>query len=211
MNEGIQSFGSQNNEENKSSEKLSHESCVLFKVLLLILIVINIFMLMFFGLNQTVLFIASVTLIIRMFIGLQNNRPQYFANCLFMFNMCFACHVIKIIFRFILTYFTIKKEHDITNLKDMNIIVTESILWIPGFDIKLNGIWSLIILIAFMVYWAVLIALFENKRDCFNYQDQKEYEEYLSLINAFYKLPKQLQVVNNQEEEKKDENNLNIS
>ena len=166
---------------------------------------------MFFGLNQTVLFIASVTLIIRMFIGLHNNRPQYFVNCLFMFNMCFACHVIKIIFRFILTYFTIKKEHDISNLKDMNIIVTESILWIPGFDIKLNGIWSLIILIAFMVYWAVLIALFENKRDCFNYQDQKEYEEYLSLINAFYKLPKQLQVVNNQEEEKKDENNLNIS
>ena len=123
MNEGIQSFGSQNNEENKSSEKLSHENCVLFKVLLLILIVINIFMLMFFGLNQTVLFIASVTLIIRMFIGLHNNRPQYFVNCLFMFNMCFACHVIKIIFRFILTYFTIKKEHDISNLKDMNIIL----------------------------------------------------------------------------------------
>ena len=138
MNEGIQSLGSQSNEENKSSEKLSHESCVLFKVLLLILIVINIFMLMFFGLNQTVLFIASVTLIIRMFIGLQNNRPQYFVNCLFMFNMCFACHVIKIIFRFILTYFTIKKEHDISNLKDMNIIVTESILWISCFDIKLN-------------------------------------------------------------------------
>ena len=211
MNEGIESLGNQSNEENKSSERLSHEFCVLFKVLLLILIVINIFMLMFFGLNQTVLFIASVTLIIRMFIGLHNNRPQYFVNCLFMFNMCFACHVIKIIFRFILTYLTIKKEHDIANLKDMNIIVTESILWIPGFDIKLNGIWSLIILIAFMIYWAVLIALFENKRDCFNYQDQKEYEEYLSLINAFYKLPKQLQVVNNQEEEKKDENNLNIS
>ena len=211
MSEMIGSLGNQNNNENKFSQELSKEYCVLFKVLLLILIVINIFMLLFFGLNQVILFIATITLIIRMFIGLQNKRPKYFVDCLFMFNMCFACHVIKIIFRFILTYFTIKKEHDITNLKDMNIIVTESILWIPGFDIKLNGIWSLIILIAFMVYWAVLIALFENKRNCFNYQDQKEYEEYLSLINAFYKLPKQLQVVNNQEEEKKDENNLNIS
>ena len=212
MSEMIGSLGNQNNNENKFSQELSKEYCVLFKVLLLVLIVINIFMLLFFGLNQVILFIATITLIIRMFIGLQNKRPKYFVDCLFMFNMCFACHVIKIIFRFILTYFTIKKEHDITNLKDMNIIVTESILWIPGFDIKLNGIWSLIILIAFMVYWAVLIALFENKRNCFNYQDQKEYEEYLSLINEFYKLPKQKPaVVNNQEEEKKDENNLNIS
>ena len=40
MNEGIESLGNQSNEENKSSERLSHEYCVLFKVLLLILIVI---------------------------------------------------------------------------------------------------------------------------------------------------------------------------
>ena len=93
----------------------------------------------------------------------------------------------------------------------MNIIETKKILWIPGFDIKLNGIWTLIILIAFMVYWAILIALFERKRNYFNYQDQKEYEEYLSLINEFYKLPKQKPIVNNQEEDKRDENNLNIS
>ena len=211
MSEMIGSFGNQNNNENKFSQELSQEYCVLFKVLLLILIVINIFMLLFFGLNQVILFIATITLIIRMFIGLQNKRPKYFVDCLFMFNMCFACHIIKIIFRYIMTYFTIKRENDISNLKDMNIIETKKILWIPGFDIKLNGIWTLIILIAFMVYWAILIALFERKRNYFNYQDQKEYEEYLSLINAFYKLPKQLQVVNNQEEEKKDENNLNIS
>ena len=168
-------------------------------------------MLLFFGLNQVILFIATITLIIRMFIGLQNKRPKYFVDCLFMFNMCFACHIIKIIFRYIMTYFTIKRENDISNLKDMNIIESKKILWIPGFDIKLNGIWTLIILIAFMIYWAILIALFERKRNYFNYQDQKEYEEYLSLINEFYKLPKQKQVVNNQEEDKRDENNLNIS
>ena len=211
MSEMIGSLGNQNNNENKFSQELSHEYCVLFKVLLLILIVINIFMLLFFGLNQVILFIATITLIIRMFIGLQNKRPKYFVDCLFMFNMCFACHIIKIIFRYIMTYFTIKRENDISNLKDMNIIETKKILWIRGFDIKLNGIWTLIILIAFMVYWAILIALFERKRNYFNYQDQKEYEEYLSLINEFYKLPKQKPVVNNQEEDKRDENNLNIS
>ena len=207
----IGSLGNQNNNENKFSQELSQEYCVLFKVLLLILIVINIFILFFFGLNQVILFIATMTLIIRMFIGLQNKRPKYFVDCLFMFNMCFACHIIKIIFRYIMTYFTIKRENDISNLKDMNIIETKKILWIPGFDIKLNGIWTLIILIAFMIYWAILIALFERKRNYFNYQDQKEYEEYLSLINEFYKLPKQKPVVNNQEEDKRDENNLNIS
>ena len=211
MSEMIGSLGNQNNNENKFSQELSQEYCVLFKVLLLILIVINIFMLLFFGLNQVILFIATITLIIRMFIGLQNKRPKYFVDCLFMFNMCFACHIIKIIFRYIMTYFTIKRENDISNLKDMNIIETKKILWIPGFDIKLNGIWTLIILIAFMIYWAILIALFESKRNYFNYQDQKEYEEYLSLINEFYKLPKQKPVVNNQEEDKRDENNLNIS
>ena len=207
----IGSLGNQNNNENKFSQELSQEYCVLFKVLLLILKVINIFMLLFFGLNHVILFIATITLIIRMFIGLQNKRPKYFVDCLFMFNMCFACHIIKIIFRYIMTYFTIKRENDISNLKDMNIIETKKILWIPGFDIKLNGIWTLIILIAFMIYWAILIALFERKRNYFNYQDQKEYEEYLSLINEFYKLPKQKPVANNQEEDKRDENNLNIS
>ena len=72
-------------------------------------------------------------------------------------------------------------------------------------DIKLDGIWTLIILILFMVYWAILIALFESKRNCFNYQDQKEYEEYLALINEYYKLPKQIPIANNQEEIKKEE------
>ena len=51
----------------------------------------------------------------------------------------------------------------------------------------------------------------KEKENYFNYQDQKEYEEYLSLINEFYKLPKQKPVVNNQEDDKRDENNLNIS
>lgn len=199
MSERTDAIGNQNN------EGLSPGYSVVFKILLIILMIINIFMLMFFGLNQVILFVVSMTLMIRMFIGLQNKRPQYFINCLFMFNWSFVCNLIKIIFRYLLTYFTIKKQYDISKLKDMNIIETESILWIPGFDIKLDGIWTLIILILFMVYWAILIALFESKRNCFNYQDQKEYEEYLALINEYYKLPKQIPIANNQEEIKKEE------
>ena len=204
MNERTDAIGNQNNEIS-SSEGLSPGYSLVFKILLIILMIINIFMLMFFGLNQVILFVVSMTLMIRMFIGLQNKRPQYFINCLFMFNWSFVCNLIKIIFRYLLTYFTIKKQYDISKLKDMNIIETESILWIPGFDIKLDGIWTLIILILFMVYWAILIALFESKRNCFNYQDQKEYEEYLALINEYYKLPKQIPIANNQEEIKKEE------
>ena len=204
MSERTDDIGNQNNEIS-SSEGLSPGYNLLFKILLIILMIINIFMLMFFGLNQVILFVVSMTLMIRMFIGLQNKRPQYFINCLFMFNWSFVCNLIKIIFRYLLTYFTIKKQYDISKLKDMNIIETESILWIPGFDIKLDGIWTLIILILFMVYWAILIALFESKRNCFNYQDQKEYEEYLALINEYYKLPKQIPIANNQEEIKKEE------
>ena len=201
MSERIDSLGNENNNENSLNLELSQGFCLLFKLLLIILMIINVFTLMFFGMNQMILFVVTMTLMIRMFIGLQNKRPQYFINCLFMFNMSFACHIIKIVFRYIMTYFVFKKQYDITNLKDMNIIETETILWIPGFDIKLNGIWTLIILIIFMVYWAVLIILFENKRNCFNYQDQFEYEEYLALINQYNKLPKQVDINNNNQEE----------
>ena len=201
MSERIDSLGNENNNENSLNLELSQGFCLLFKLLLIILMIINVFILMFFGMNQMILFIVTMTLMIRMFIGLQNKRPQYFINCLFMFNMSFACHIIKIVFRYIMTYFVFKKQYDITNLKDMNIIETETILWIPGFDIKLNGIWTLIILIIFMVYWAVLIILFEKKRNCFNYQDQFEYEEYLALINQYNKLPKQVDINNNNQEE----------
>lgn len=201
MSERIDSLGNENNNENSLNLELSQGFCLLFKLLLIILMIINVFILMFFGMNQMILFIVTMTLMIRMFIGLQNKRPQYFINCLFMFNMSFACHIIKIVFRYIMTYFVFKKQYDITNLKDMNIIETETILWIPGFDIKLNGIWTLIILIIFMVYWAVLIILFEKKRNCFNYQDQFEYEEYLALINQYNKLPKQIDINNNNQEE----------
>ena len=180
------------NKENYSAfSELSNTYCLIFKILLIILIIINIFMLMFFGLDNIILFIASLTLIIRMFIGLQENKPQYFINSLFLFNMNFVCHLIKIIFRYVMTYFVYDKEYDINNIRDMNIIETTSILWIPGFDIKLDGMWTLIILILFMIYWAILIALFEKKRDYFNKEDPKEYEEYLNLINEYYRLPKQ--------------------
>ena len=192
----------ENNNENTLNKNISSGYLLTFKILLIIHLITNIFMLMFFGMNQVVLFVTNTTLIIRMFIGLHKHIYKYFINCWFLFNMSFVFHIIKIIFRFILTYFIYKNEYEISNLKDMNIIETESILWIPGFDIKLNGMWTLIILILFMIYWAVLIILFESKRNCFNIFDQKEYDEYLALINEYYKLPRKVQISNAQEEAK---------
>ena len=192
----------ENNNENTLNKNISSGYLLTFKILLIIHLITNIFMLMFFGMNQVVLFVITTTLIIRMFIGLHKHIYKYFINCLFLFNMSFVFHIIKIIFRFILTYFIYKNEYEISNLKDMNIIETESILWIPGFDIKLNGMWTLIILVLFMIYWAILIILFESKRNCFNIFDQKEYDEYLALINEYYKLPRKVQISNAQEEAK---------
>ena len=189
------------NNENSIEKNISVGYLLTFQILLIFHLIINIFMFMFFGMNQIVLFVITTTLIIRMFIGLNKQIYKYFINCLFLYNMSFVCHIIKIIFRFLLTYFTYKKENDITNLKDMNIIETESILWIPGFDIKLNGMWTLIILICFMIYWAILIILFQSKKNCFNIFDQKEYDTYLALINEYYKLPKKVIISNSQEQE----------
>ena len=189
------------NNENSIEKNISAGYLLTFQILLIFHLIINIFMFMFFGMNQIVLFVITTTLIIRMFIGLNKQIYKYFINCLFLYNMSFVCHIIKIIFRFLLTYFTYKKENDITNLKDMNIIETESILWIPGFDIKLNGMWTLIILICFMIYWAILIILFQSKKNCFNIFDQKEYDTYLALINEYYKLPKKVIISNSQEQE----------
>ena len=189
------------NNENSIEKNISAGYLLTFQILLIFHLIINIFMFMFFGMNQIVLFVITTTLIIRMFIGLHKQIYKYFINCLFLYNMSFVCHIIKIIFRFLLTYFTYKKENDITNLKDMNIIETESILWIPGFDIKLNGMWTLIILICFMIYWAILIILFQSKKNCFNIFDQKEYDTYLALINEYYKLPKKVIISNAQEQE----------
>ena len=193
----------ENNNENISViNNISDGYLLTFKILLIVHFITNIFMLMFFGMNQVVLFVVTIILEIRMFIGLHKKIYKYFINCLFLFNMSFACHIIKIIFRYILTCFIYKNQNDITNLRDMNIIETESILWIPGFDIKLDGMWTLIILILFMIYWAILIALFESKRNCFDIFDQKEYDEYLTLINEYYKLPRNVEIPKIQEEQK---------
>ena len=169
-----------------STEELSFAYAITFKILLIIQMIIFIFMLLLFGLNHLILFVISITVAIRMFIGINNQRPNYFIKSLFLFIMSFICHVIKIIFRFILTYFIYKNKENISDLRDMNIIETNNILWIKGFDIKLNGLWSMIILILFMIYWIILIILFEIKKKCFNYIDEKETEVYTSLINQYY-------------------------
>jgi len=176
-----------NNQNKLLEEGLSPTYIILFKILLIIHIIIIFIMFVFFGLNHLVLFVVSMTVTIRMYLGVKNKNSNYFIKGLFLFILCFIFHAIKIIFRFILTYFIYKNKENISNLKDMNIIVTETILWIKGFDIKLNGIVSIIIIIIFMAFWFVLIILFEIKKKNFNYPpDEKEKEIYINLINNYY-------------------------
>ena len=167
-------------------EELSSGYALTFKILLIIHIIILFAMFVFFGLNHLVLFTASTTIAIRMFLGVKNRRPNYFKKGLFFYIMCFVFHIIKIIFRFLITFFVYKFRDDIDNLKNMNIIETKKILWIKGFDIKLNGIWSIIVLSLCMIFWLILIILFESKKKCFNYVDNFEKEIYLNLINKYY-------------------------
>lgn len=183
--ENVKEEGNKKIQVNNSEEELSYFYELLFKILLIIQMIILFIMFVFFGLNHLVLFVASLTITIRMFIGVKDKRPNYFIKGLFFFIWCFVAHVIKIIFRFLLTFF-IYKKHDIDNLKDMNIIETNTILWIKGFDIKLNGIWTIIILLIFMIFWIFLIILFSQKKKCFNYIDQKVRNEYNKIIDEFY-------------------------
>ena len=167
-------------------EELNSTSQLIFEILLIIQIIILFIIFLFFGLNHLVLFIVSVTVAIRMFIGIKNRRPNYFIKGLFLFIWCFIGHIIKIIFRYILTYFVFKNQCNISNLKDMNIIETTRILWIKGFDIKINGLWSIIIIIIFMIFWLLLIILFEIKKKYFDYIDNTGRDEYINLINEYH-------------------------
>ena len=197
--------GNTNNlKENNKNEEPSNTYSIIFRILLIIHMIIMFLMLVFFGLNHLILFTISMTLTIRMYLGVKNKSSNHFIKSLFLFNMCFVCHAIKIIFRFILTYFVYKTKEDISNLKDLNIIETNNILWIKGFDIKLNGIWSIIVIVLFMVYWIVLIFLFELKSDCLNLSNDADNEVYFSLINQFYQKQDNNQIQINEEN-----NNIN--
>ena len=195
--------------ENKKEEEPSNTLSIIFRILLIIHMIIMFLMLVFFGLNHLILFTISMTLTIRMYLGVKNKSSNYFIKSLFLFNMCFVCHAIKIIFRFILTYFVYKTKEDISNLKDLNIIETNNILWIKGFDIKINGIWSIIIIVLFMVYWIVLIVLFELKVDCLKLSNDRDNEVYFSLINQFYQKLDNNQIQINEENNNIISNNIN--
>ena len=195
--------------ENKKEEEPSNTYSIIFRILLIIHMIIMFLMLVFFGLNHLILFTISMTLTIRMYLGVKNKSSNHFIKSLFLFNMCFVCHAIKIIFRFILTYFVYKTKEDISNLKDLNIIETNNILWIKGFDIKINGIWSIIIIVLFMVYWIVLIVLFELKVDCLKLSNDRDNEVYFSLINQFYQKQDNNQIQINEENNNIISNNIN--
>ena len=195
---------SNNLKENNIKEEPSNIYSIIFRILLIIQMIIMLLMLVFFGLNHLILFTVSMTLTIRMYLGVKNKSSNHFIKSLFLFNICFVCHAIKIIFRFILTYFVYKNKENISNLKDLNIIETNNILWIKGFDIKINGIWSIIVIVLFMGYWILLIVLFELKADRLNLSNDVDNEIYFSLINQFYQKNGNNQVQINQE------NNNNI-
>ena len=168
-----------NNQNKLQEEGLSPTYIIIFKILLIIHIILIFIMFVFFGFNHLVLFVSSMVITIRMYLGVHNKNTNYFIKSLFFFVWCFIGHAIKIIFRFILTYFVFKNQDHISNLKDMNILSTENILWIKGFDIKLNGIVSLIIIIIFMAFWLALIILFEIKKKNFNYSTDDKEEIYI--------------------------------
>ena len=168
-------------------EELSETYSIIFKILLIIQIIIFIIMFLFFGLNHLILFVVSTTVTIRLFLGIHYKRPNYYNTSLFLFILLFVSYIIKIVFRFILTFLIFSKRDNIDNLQDMNIIETESILWINGFDIKINGLWTIIILLIFMIFWLFVIILLSKKKHCFEFTDKTVDEEYSKIIDEFYK------------------------
>ena len=175
-------------EDKEESEilKLPKGQAILFEILLIIHLIVLIAMLLFFGLNHLISFVAATTITVRMLLGVKFNKPNYYNKGLFFFIWCFAFYLIKIIFRFILTFFTFKLRDDVDNLTDMNIIETKNILWIKKFDISLNGLWAIIILSVFMIFWLILIILFTKKQYYFNYADNSNDSQYITLIKEFY-------------------------
>ena len=65
------------NNENSIEKNISAGYLLTFQILLIFHLIINIFMFMFFGMNQIVLFVITTTLIIRMFIGLNKQIYKY--------------------------------------------------------------------------------------------------------------------------------------
>ena len=199
------------NETNLQKDEIS-SSFIITKILLIIHMLVIFVLFLFFGFNHLVLFVATLTVTIRMYLGIVYNISNYFINGHFLFVMCFICHIIKIIFRFLLTYFVYKNKENISNLKDMDIIKTETILWIKGFDIKINGLWSLIIIIIFMIFWLILIILFQIQKKSFkNNIDEREKEQYMNLINQYYQTNPFNEVNNNNNDNNEQNNNVNIN
>ena len=189
------------NDDNQKEDKVESEilklpkgQAILFEILLIIHLIVLIVMLLFFGLNHLILFVAATTINIRMLLGVKFNKPNYYNKGLFFFIWCFAFYLIKIIFRFLLTFFTFKLRDNVDKLTDMNIIETKNILWIRKFDISLNGLWAIIIFAIFMIFWLILIILFTKNQYYFNYADKNNDSQYITLIKEFYE---RRHVVNN--------------
>ena len=166
--------------------KLSPGYAIFFKILLIIQIIALVVMLVLFGLNHLVLFVASITTAIRIYLGIQYDKPSYYNKGLYFFLWCFGFHVLKIIYCTLLSFLTIKLRDNKDNLKDMQIIETKRILGINGFNIYLNGVWTLMIFGFCIGFWLLLLILFYEKQYCFDYVDTKEDKKYLALINEFY-------------------------
>ena len=179
-----------NDENDKNDKKVENKKYnsgiyIFIQTMLIIIILFNIAIFLFSGINQLILFIPSVTSAIRIFIGFNNNIYDYVYKGQVLFIMCFICQIIKFIFRFILTYFIIKKNnHSGGNILDYNFIECKNVLWVNDFYIKINGVSTLIIFIVFFVAWLFIILLIQCQKEKF--PKNKNSSKYEEIINLYY-------------------------
>ena len=176
-----------NDKKDKNEENNNNSSgiYIFIKIMIIIIIIYNIAIFLFSGMNHLILFIPSITSAIRIFIGFNNNIYDYAYKGLVLFIMCLICQIIKFIFRFILTYFIIKKDNNSKgNILDYEFIEFKNVLWINDFDIKINGTATLIIYIVFFAVWLFIIILVQFQKKKFpKNKDSSKYEE---IINLYY-------------------------
>ena len=192
-NNKIENIDNKKNEESNKetqdkkiqNEKFSNGICTFIQIMLIIIIIFNIAIFLFSGMNHLILFIPSITSAVRIIIGFNNNLYDYVFKGLVLFIMCFVCQIIKFVFRFILMYFIIKNNDEIKgNILDCDFIECKNVLWINDFDIKINGVGTLIIFIVFFVFWFFVIFLIQCQKEKFpKIKNSSKYEE---IINLYY-------------------------
>lgn len=175
-------------QEISGEETLTNTFIILDKIFLIFFILFNIFIFFIFGWNHLVLFTVTMTILIRIYLGVKNKNAYYFLKGSTALNMCFLAYMVKIIFRLIMTCVS----HNVNNEKDYNFLEynffeTNHIFWINGFDIKINGFGFIIFFIVFCVVWIFMIIFLRlQKKKFIPYISKNGIDTYSSLIDAYY-------------------------